>query len=398
MHWRFHSDEGQQICGSRTVGRHPVGGPKERGDCGGADAGGAPLRGSGAQVLALLQRHRGQAPPQTTATQPRTRGEAGGSTKRPVERGVVCGERNGSERGQGRERRGGGTPRGPGAAGGGVSGASGGGRASAAGRAHRTSSDEARPPSKAAERVTARCTGANAAEQPQEGGGAELFGEEGRAQTCGCTARRATKRGPPPRQRSGSPPAAQGRMRRSSRRRGCERSFSGRKGERRRAGASHVERRSEDPLQGSGAGHRPLHRGECGGAAAGGGVSGAFRGGRASADVRVHRTSSDEARTPSKAAERGTARCTGADRRDLLRTSANCAEGGSRRGRGRAGRAPRKGPNGRETSALCRPVADPPPHHRRQAKASRVREKPRPWAAASSAPGKSTVDATTFPI
>src|SRR4030066_43083 len=40
-----------------------------------------------------------------------------------------------------------------------------------------------------------------------------------------------------------------------------------------------------------------------GGAAAGGGVSGAFRGGRASADVRVHRTSSDEAKTPSEAAE-----------------------------------------------------------------------------------------------
>ena len=154
----------------------------------------------------------------------------------------------------------------------------------------------------------------------------------------------------------------------------------------------------EAPFQGGGAGHRPLHRGECGGAAAGGGVSGAFRGGRASADVRVHRTSSDEARTPSKAAERVTALCTGADSRDLLRTSANCAEGGSRRGRGRAGRAPRKGPNGRETSALCRPAADPPPHHRRQAKARRVRDEPRPWADASSAPGKSTVDATTFPI
>ena len=61
-----------------------------------------------------------------------------------------------------------------------------------------------------------------------------------------------------------------GRSRRSSRRRGCERSFSGRKGERRRAGASHVERRSEDPLQGSGAGHRPLYGGDCGAAAAGG--------------------------------------------------------------------------------------------------------------------------------
>src|SRR3990172_9154558 len=89
-------------------------GPKERGDCGGADAGEGPLRGSGAQVLALLPRHRGQAPPQTTATQPRTRGEAGGSTKRPVERGVVCGERNGSERAQGRERSGGGSPGEPG--------------------------------------------------------------------------------------------------------------------------------------------------------------------------------------------------------------------------------------------------------------------------------------------
>src|SRR4030066_870569 len=35
---------------------------------------------------------------------------------------------------------------------------------------------------------------------------------------------------------------------------------------------------------------------------------------------------------PSKAAEPVTANCTGADRRDLPRTSASCAEGGSRRG------------------------------------------------------------------
>ena len=64
------------------------------------------------------------------------------------------------------------------------------------------------------------------------------------------------------------PPLARATAR-SSRRRGCERSFSGRKGERRRAGSSHVERRSEDPLQGSGVGHRPPHGGDCGGADAG---------------------------------------------------------------------------------------------------------------------------------
>ena len=58
------------------------------------------------------------------------------------------------------------------------------------------------------------------------------------------------------------------------------------------------------PLRGRGAGPCPLYRGDCGGADAGGGVSGAFRGGRASTDVRVHRTSSDEAKTPSEAAER----------------------------------------------------------------------------------------------
>src|SRR3970282_1907526 len=69
-----------------------------------------PLQGSGAQVLALLPRHRGQAPPQTTATQPRTRGEAGGSTKRPVERGGVCWQRNGRGGGQGAERGRGGAP------------------------------------------------------------------------------------------------------------------------------------------------------------------------------------------------------------------------------------------------------------------------------------------------
>jgi hypothetical protein len=50
----------------------------------------------------------------------------------------------------------------------------------------------------------------------------------------------------------------------------------------------------------SGADDRPRS-----GAAAGGGMSGAFRGGRSSADVRVHRTSSDEAKTPSEAAEPG---------------------------------------------------------------------------------------------
>jgi len=60
--------------------------------------------------------------------------------------------------------------------------------------------------------------------------------------------------GPPPRTRSRSLPSVQGRLRRSRRRRGCERSFSGRKSEHRRAGSSHVERRSEDPLRGSGAG------------------------------------------------------------------------------------------------------------------------------------------------
>ena len=56
----------------------------------------------------------------------------------------------------------------------------------------------------------------------------------------------------------------------------------------------------------------PRFRGRPRAAAAGGGVSGAFPGRRASADVRVHRTSSDEAKTPSKAAERIRARQPGA--------------------------------------------------------------------------------------
>ena len=113
------------------------------------------------------------------------------------------------------------------------------------------------------------------------------------------------------------------------------------------------------PLHGSGAGHRPPYRGDCGGAAAGGGVSGAFRGGRASADVRVHRTSSDEAKPPSKAAEPVTANCTGADRRDLPRTSASCAEGGSRRGACPPSRNSR--PRGRPSPAASPGAATLPP-------------------------------------
>src|SRR3989337_2818529 len=112
------------------------------------------------------------------------------------------------------------------------------------------------------------------------------------------------------------------------------------------------------PLQGGGAGHRPPYRGDRGGAAAGGGVSGAFRGGRASADVRVHRTSSDEAKTPSKAAEPVTALCTGADRRDLPRTSASCAEGGSRRGAWPASRNSR--PRGRRSPAASPAAGNQP--------------------------------------
>src|SRR3972149_8113294 len=50
--------------------------------------------------------------------------------------------------------------------------------------------------------MTAPEAGDPRAKQPGEGVGAELFGEEGQAQTCGFTARRATKRRPPPRQRS----------------------------------------------------------------------------------------------------------------------------------------------------------------------------------------------------
>src|SRR3990172_2830899 len=39
-------------------------------------------------------------PPRLLRRRQRTRGDAGGSTKRPVERGADCGERNGSERAQ----------------------------------------------------------------------------------------------------------------------------------------------------------------------------------------------------------------------------------------------------------------------------------------------------------
>jgi len=81
--------------------------------------------------------------------------------------------------------------------------------------------------------------------------------------------------------------------------------------------ALRVHRMASDDASGPPARERscrsaPRWRGRPRGAAAGGGVSGAFRGGRASADVRVHRTSSDEAKTPSKAAESVTALRTGA--------------------------------------------------------------------------------------